>query len=269
MATGFHGAHVIIGTIFLIVCLVRALRGPVLADPASRLRVRRLVLALRRRGVAVPVRLHLCVGLRGGCRRGRARRLSARIDDTKGGGSAALLFWREDADDERATQGRRTRDRARPARALPALRRGQAVQGLSRPARPRASIAGSTTASPTPATGPAVFVILIGGFIVVFAAMAVEVAYSPPYWVHAALWLPLILLVTLGPLRPLKGLLIALQFITRPPKAASSSGAVRERSARARGPGVVATTLVTACLPCASWSASASGNSSARSGRKT
>ena len=27
MATGFHGAHVIIGTIFLIVCLVRAMRG--------------------------------------------------------------------------------------------------------------------------------------------------------------------------------------------------------------------------------------------------
>jgi cytochrome c oxidase subunit 3 len=27
MATGFHGAHVIIGTIFLIVCLIRALRG--------------------------------------------------------------------------------------------------------------------------------------------------------------------------------------------------------------------------------------------------
>ena len=27
MATGFHGAHVIIGTIFLIVCLVRAYKG--------------------------------------------------------------------------------------------------------------------------------------------------------------------------------------------------------------------------------------------------
>jgi cytochrome c oxidase subunit 3 len=27
MATGFHGAHVIIGSIFLIVCLLRALRG--------------------------------------------------------------------------------------------------------------------------------------------------------------------------------------------------------------------------------------------------
>jgi len=27
MATGFHGAHVIIGTIFLLVCLLRALKG--------------------------------------------------------------------------------------------------------------------------------------------------------------------------------------------------------------------------------------------------
>ena len=60
--------------------------------------------------------------------------------------------------------------------------------------------------------GPAVFVILIGGFIVVFAALTVEVVYSPPYWVHAALWIPLILVVTLAPLRLLKGLLIALQF---------------------------------------------------------
>ncbi len=60
--------------------------------------------------------------------------------------------------------------------------------------------------------GPAVFVILIGGFIVVFAALIVEVVYSPPYWVHAVLWIPLILLVTLAPLRPLKGVLIALQF---------------------------------------------------------
>jgi uncharacterized protein (DUF983 family) len=63
-----------------------------------------------------------------------------------------------------------------------------------------------------PGDGPAVFVILIGGFIVVFAALIVEFAYQPPYWVHAMLWLPLILLVTLGPLRPIKGLMIALQY---------------------------------------------------------
>jgi uncharacterized protein (DUF983 family) len=60
--------------------------------------------------------------------------------------------------------------------------------------------------------GPAVFGILIGGFIVVFAAMIVEIMYQPPYWVHAALWVPLILIVTLGPLRPIKGVLIALQY---------------------------------------------------------
>ena len=60
--------------------------------------------------------------------------------------------------------------------------------------------------------GPAVFVILLGGALVVFAALITEVVYQPPYWVHAALWLPLILLVTLGPLRPIKGLMIALQY---------------------------------------------------------
>jgi len=60
--------------------------------------------------------------------------------------------------------------------------------------------------------GPAVFVILIGGAIVVFAALMTEVVYQPPYWLHAALWLSLILLVTLAPLRLIKGLLIALQY---------------------------------------------------------
>jgi uncharacterized protein (DUF983 family) len=60
--------------------------------------------------------------------------------------------------------------------------------------------------------GPAVFVILFGGFVVVFAALMTEVVYQPPYWMHAALWLPLILIVTLAPLRLIKGLLIALQY---------------------------------------------------------
>jgi uncharacterized protein (DUF983 family) len=60
--------------------------------------------------------------------------------------------------------------------------------------------------------GPAVFVILFAGFVVVGLALAVEVLYEPPYWVHALLWGPLILLATLGPLRPFKGVLIALQY---------------------------------------------------------
>ena len=60
--------------------------------------------------------------------------------------------------------------------------------------------------------GPAVFVILIVGFVVVGAALLTEVAYQPPYWVHALLWLPLILLLSLGMVRPLKGLMISLQY---------------------------------------------------------
>jgi uncharacterized protein (DUF983 family) len=62
------------------------------------------------------------------------------------------------------------------------------------------------------ADGPAFFAMFISGFIVVFAALAVEVLYSPPFWVHAALWLPLIVITTLLPLRPIKGVLIALQY---------------------------------------------------------
>jgi len=44
------------------------------------------------------------------------------------------------------------------------------------------------------------------------SADAREIIYSPPYWVHALLWGPLILLTTLAPLRPIKALMIALQF---------------------------------------------------------
>jgi uncharacterized protein (DUF983 family) len=60
--------------------------------------------------------------------------------------------------------------------------------------------------------GPAVFLIMIAGAIVVGAALIVEAKYRPPFWVHAALWLPLILATTLLPMRSMKSLLIALQF---------------------------------------------------------
>jgi uncharacterized protein (DUF983 family) len=60
--------------------------------------------------------------------------------------------------------------------------------------------------------GPAVFVILFAGLVVVAAALIVEAVYQPPFWVHAALWGPLILLTTLAPLRLIKGVLITLQF---------------------------------------------------------
>ena len=60
--------------------------------------------------------------------------------------------------------------------------------------------------------GPAIFIIMIAGFIVVGAALVVEIKYQPPLWVHAALWGPLILATTLLPLRSMKALLIDLQY---------------------------------------------------------
>jgi uncharacterized protein (DUF983 family) len=60
--------------------------------------------------------------------------------------------------------------------------------------------------------GPAVFVILIVGAIVAGGALIMEVAFQPPYWVHAAVWGPALVLLSLGFLRPLKAALIVLQY---------------------------------------------------------
>ncbi|EKF41338.1 hypothetical protein NA8A_15841 [Nitratireductor indicus C115] len=63
--------------------------------------------------------------------------------------------------------------------------------------------------------GPAVFVILIIGFIVVGLALWMEVSFNPPLWLHFLLWIPLTLVLSLVSLRLIKGLLIALQYRNR------------------------------------------------------
>jgi uncharacterized protein (DUF983 family) len=78
--------------------------------------------------------------------------------------------------------------------------------------RPRCEHCGLDFSFADSADGPAFFVMFISGFIVAGSALVVEVLYAPPYWVHALLWTPLILVTTLVPLRPIKGLLIALQY---------------------------------------------------------
>jgi len=60
--------------------------------------------------------------------------------------------------------------------------------------------------------GPAVFVILIIGFIVVGIALWMEVSLSPPLWLHLILWIPLALVLCLTALRLIKGVLITLQY---------------------------------------------------------
>jgi uncharacterized protein (DUF983 family) len=63
--------------------------------------------------------------------------------------------------------------------------------------------------------GPAVFVILVGGFLVAFAALFTEVAVHPPVWVHLVLWLPITVIVCLALLRPFKGAMLAAQFMNK------------------------------------------------------
>jgi uncharacterized protein (DUF983 family) len=60
--------------------------------------------------------------------------------------------------------------------------------------------------------GPAVFVILIVGFIVAFAMLFTEFKLHPPVWVHLVVWMPLTGILCLGLMRPFKGVMIALQF---------------------------------------------------------
>lgn len=60
--------------------------------------------------------------------------------------------------------------------------------------------------------GPAVFVIFIIGPIVTGLALWLELAFSPPIWLHMMLWTPLILAGAIALLRPFKAILIALQF---------------------------------------------------------
>lgn len=93
----------------------------------------------------------------------------------------------------------------------PRCGRGKLFQGFLT-LRPRCEACGFDYGFADSGDGPAVFIMFLSGFIVVGAALVTEALYRPPYWVHAALWLPLILILTLGPLRPMKGLMISLQY---------------------------------------------------------
>jgi len=93
----------------------------------------------------------------------------------------------------------------------PRCGKGKLFQGFLT-LKPRCDACGLDYAFIDAGDGPAVFVILLAGFIVVGCALVVEFKYAPPLWLHAVLWLPLILATTLLPLRSMKGLLIAMQY---------------------------------------------------------
>lgn len=63
--------------------------------------------------------------------------------------------------------------------------------------------------------GAAVFVMQIAGAPVVFGALFVQVVYDPPIWAMLLTALPLVAGLSLGLMRPAKGVMIALQMRNR------------------------------------------------------
>jgi uncharacterized protein (DUF983 family) len=80
---------------------------------------------------------------------------------------------------------------------------------------PRCANCGFDLARADTGDGPAVFVIFIAGFIAAFGLLFTEVAYRPPLWLEAVIWLPVAAAMCAGLLRPLKGLMVAAQFANK------------------------------------------------------
>lgn len=77
---------------------------------------------------------------------------------------------------------------------------------------PSCTVCGLSFSGHDAGDGPAVFGIFILGFVVTGLAIWVEYAFSPPLWVHAVVWTTVTVLGAVGLLRPLKGMLIGLQY---------------------------------------------------------
>ena len=76
----------------------------------------------------------------------------------------------------------------------------------------RCSVCGLDLSKADSADGPAFFIMLLVPALIIPLAMWVEFSYMPPLWLHAVLWTPLIIGLSIALLRPLKGVMVALQF---------------------------------------------------------
>ena len=90
---------------------------------------------------------------------------------------------------------------------------------------PRCDVCGLDYGFADPADGPAFFVICFACVPAVLFAVWLEVEYEAPYWVHLFTSLPLLLLTCIPPLRPLKGWLVASQYVYK-----AEEGRIERRS---------------------------------------
>lgn len=78
---------------------------------------------------------------------------------------------------------------------------------------PRCDVCGLDFSFADTADGPAFFSITFACLPSVFFGVWLEVVHQAPYWVHAVTTIPLMFATLIPPLRPLKGLLVASQYI--------------------------------------------------------
>lgn len=88
----------------------------------------------------------------------------------------------------------------------------------------RCGVCGLDLSSFNVGDGPAAFLTLIIGAVIVALAITVELSFSPPYWVHIILWLPLTAAAVVGSLRLAKGALISLEY-----RNAAAEGRIKDR----------------------------------------
>jgi len=78
--------------------------------------------------------------------------------------------------------------------------------------------------------GPSIFVMFLLGALMVGAALFVELTYSPPLWLHAVLWAPMTMILAIIMLRPMKGVLIALQYRNKAEQGALENDDAKKRA---------------------------------------
>jgi uncharacterized protein (DUF983 family) len=88
---------------------------------------------------------------------------------------------------------------------------GQLFEGFIKVA-PRCEACGFDLRTADSGDGPAVFIILIVGAIACFGVLFSEMALHWAIWLSLLVWLPAVGALALLLLRPLKGLLVAMQF---------------------------------------------------------
>lgn len=78
--------------------------------------------------------------------------------------------------------------------------------------KPRCSACGLDYAFADAGEGPAVFVMLIVGFLIIGLALWFDARFAPPVWLHAIIWIPVAVILSLVLLKKMKGIMIALQY---------------------------------------------------------